>query len=83
MENELLEISKDFKNRMKKKNIELAKLKKLICVIYGLIVITDENEDSSLIEEIRRRLSLALTEHLYIESDEEEEEIEIDIVDLS
>lgn len=81
MENELLEISNDFKNRMKKKNIELAKLKKLICVIYGLIVVSHENEDISLIEEIRSRLSEALTNHLNVESDDEDE-IEIDVIDL-
>jgi hypothetical protein len=83
MENELLEISNDFKNRMKKKNIELAKLKKLICVLYGLIVITQENEDMSLVDEIRSRLSEALTNHLNVESDTEEEDVELDIVNLS
>jgi hypothetical protein len=83
MENELLEISNDFKNRMKKKNIELAKLKKLICVLYGLIVITQENEDMSLVDEIRSRLSEALRDHLNVESDTEEEDVELDIVNLS
>lgn len=73
MENELLELSNDFKNRMKKKNVVIAKMKKLICVLYGLVVITDENEDMSLLEEIRRRLSYGLTEFLGVESDDEDE----------
>lgn len=81
MENELLEISNDFKNRIKKKNIVISKMKKLICVLYGLTVVTDENEDMSLIEEIRRRLSLALTEFLGVESDDEEE-ISIDLLEV-
>ena len=81
MENELLEISNDFKNRIKKKNIVISKMKKLICVLYGLTVVTDENEDMSLIEEIRRRLSLSLTEFLGVESDDEEE-ISIDLLEV-
>ncbi len=82
MENELLELSKDFKNRMKKKNIEIGQLKKLICILYGLCVITDENEDMSLIETMRTKLSEALTTFMGVESDEEEEvdiEISLDI----
>ena len=82
MENELLEISNDFKNRMKKKNIVISKMKKLICVLYGLTVVTDENEDMSLIEEIRRRLSLSLTEFLGVESDDEEE-ISVDLLEVN
>ena len=81
MENELLEISNDFKNRIKKKNIVISKMKKLICVLYGLTVVTDENEDMSLIEEIRRRLSLSLTEFLGVESDDEED-ISIDLLEV-
>lgn len=79
MEQELLELSKDFKNRMKKKNIQIGKLKKLICILYGLCVITDEEEDMSLISTMRSKLSQALTEHMNIESDEEEEPIEIEL----
>ncbi len=82
MENELLEISNDFKNRIKKKNIVISKMKKLICVLYGLTVVTDENEDMSLIEEIRRRLSLSLTEFLGVESDDEEE-ISVDLLEVN
>ena len=76
MENELLELSDDFKIRIKKKNVVIAKMKKLICVLYGLVVITDENDDCSLIEEIRSRLSLALTQFLGVESDEEDDDRE-------
>ena len=81
MENELIEISKDFKNRMKKKNIEIAKLKKLICVIYGLVVITDEEEDTSLIAIMRTKLSKALTDHLNVESDDEEDE-SVEVIEM-
>ncbi len=82
MEQDLLELSKDFKNRMKKKNIELGKLKKLICILYGLCVITHEEEDMSLIDTMRSKLSQALTDHLNIESDEEEFEIELEVTNL-
>ena len=81
MENELIEISKDFKERMKKKNIQIAKLKKLICLLYGLVVITDEEEDTSLIGIIRSKLSQALTDHMGVESDDEEDE-SINIIEV-
>tara|TARA_A100000171_G_scaffold3411_1_gene2925 strand:+ start:73 stop:342 length:270 start_codon:yes stop_codon:yes gene_type:complete len=83
MENELLEISKDFKDRIKKKNIQIAKLKKLICVLYGLVVITDEEEDTSLIGIMRSKLSNALSDHMGVESDEEDDgEVRIIEMDL-
>lgn len=78
MENELIELSKDFKERIRKKNIQIAKLKKLICVLYGLVVITDEEDDVSCIEIMRSRLSEALTDHMGVETDDEEEEIEVE-----
>tara|TARA_E500000318_G_C3502325_1_gene188878 strand:- start:64 stop:321 length:258 start_codon:yes stop_codon:yes gene_type:complete len=81
MENELLEISKDFKNRIKKKNILIAKLKKLICILYGCIVLTDEEEDTSLIPIMRQKLSQALTEHMNVESDDEDDEI-VNIIEV-
>tara|TARA_R100000655_G_scaffold9704_2_gene24013 strand:+ start:1079 stop:1342 length:264 start_codon:yes stop_codon:yes gene_type:complete len=81
MENELIEISKDFKERIKKKNIQIAKLKKLICLLYGLVVITDEEEDTSLIGIIRSKLSQALTDHMGVESDDEEDE-SINIIEV-
>ena len=81
MENELIEISKDFKERIKKKNIQIAKLKKLICLLYGLVVITDEEEDTSLIGIIRSKLSQALTDHMGVESDDEEDE-SVNIIEI-
>lgn len=82
MENELIEISKDFKDRIKKKNIQIAKLKKLICVLYGLVVITDEEEDMSLISTMRNKISQALTEHMGVESDDEDEEQLHSVIEL-
>ena len=70
MENELLELSHDFKNRIKEKNILIRKLKKLILTIYGLIVVTDEKSDISLIQIIREYLSDCLIEHFNVESDD-------------
>ena len=77
MENELLELSKDFRNRMKEKNILIRKLKKLILTIYGLIVVTDEKSDISLIQIIREYLSDCLIDHFNVESDESDDD-EID-----
>jgi len=78
MEFELMELSKDFKNRIKEKNILLSKLKKLICVLYGLIVITDEEDDITLIQVMRNKLSHALTTFMNVESDEESDDEETD-----
>ena len=76
MENELLELSNDFKNRIKEKNILIRKLKKLILTIYGLIVVTDEKSDISLIQTIREYLSDCLIEHFGVESDDDEDDID-------
>ena len=56
-ENDLLEMSKHFKTLLNKKNVELEKLKKFICMIYGLVRIMDEHEDISFIEIIRSECS--------------------------
>jgi len=74
MENELLEISNDFKNRMKEKNILLRKLKKIIIICYGLIVTTDDRQDVSLIPMIRDVLSESLEMYFNVESDVSDEE---------
>jgi len=74
MENELLEISNDFKNRMKEKNILLRKLKKIIIICYGLIVTTDDRQDISLIPIIRDVLSESLETYFNVESDVSDDE---------
>jgi len=69
-----MELSNDFKNRIKEKNIIIGKLKKLLCVLYGLCVITDEEEDITLIHTMRNKLSEALTTFMNVESDESGDE---------
>lgn len=75
MENELLILSKEFKQKIKEKNVLISKLKKIILVCYGLVVVTDEVQDLTLIEEIRRRLSMSLNEFFDVESDTEEDDM--------
>ena len=74
MEGELIVLSNDFKNRMKEKNILLRKLKKIIIISYGLTVVTDEQQDVSLISTLRDILSQSLEEHFGVESDEEDDD---------
>ena len=74
MENELIELSNDFKNRMKDKNILIRKLKKIILISYGLIVVSDEQQDISLIPTLRDILSQSLEEHFGVESDEDDDD---------
>tara|TARA_R110002074_G_scaffold18571_1_gene59972 strand:- start:544 stop:771 length:228 start_codon:yes stop_codon:yes gene_type:complete len=74
MENELIELSNDFKNRMKDKNILIRKLKKIILISYGLIVVSDEQQDISLIPTLRDILSQSLEEHFGVESDESDDD---------
>lgn len=52
-EQDLLEMSKHFKTLLNKKNIELEKLKKHVCYIYGLVRCMDDNEDITLIDTLR------------------------------
>jgi len=74
MENELIELSNDFKNRMKDKNILIRKLKKIILISYGLIVVSDEQQDISLIPTLREILSQSLEDHFGVESDEDDDD---------
>tara|TARA_Y100000592_G_scaffold73369_1_gene114262 strand:- start:62 stop:289 length:228 start_codon:yes stop_codon:yes gene_type:complete len=74
MENELLDLSNDFKNRIKEKNILLRKLKKIILICYGLIVTTDDRQDISLIPIIREVLSESLETYFNVESDVSDDE---------
>ena len=74
MENELIELSNDFKNRMKDKNILIRKLKKIILISYGLIVVSDEQQDISLIPTLREILSQSLEDHFGVESDDDDDD---------
>ena len=74
MENELLDLSNDFKNRIKEKNILIRKLKKLILICYGMIVVSDEQADITLIPTIREYLSNALEDHFGVESDNSDDD---------
>ena len=69
-ENDLLEITNDFKNRMKSKNCEIADYKKLIATLYGIIKMADENEDINLLGLARMILSSKLNELLDIDEND-------------
>ena len=57
MENELLIMGADFKNRIEIKNNKISKYTKLIFMIYGLTRRGLETEDSAFFEEVRSILS--------------------------
>lgn len=66
-ENELIEMGKEFKEIVEKKNKQLAGLKKLICMCYGLVRIMTEHEDISFLEILREELSNGLTDYMDVE----------------
>lgn len=66
-EQELIEMGKEFKDIVEKKNKELAGLKKLVCVSYGLVRIMTDHEDMALLEVLREELSQGLTDYLGVE----------------
>lgn len=72
-EQDMLEMSDHFKVLLKKKNKELGELKKLLCVLYGLIRVCDEHEDISFVELIRMYLSRYLNKMLDIDENDLEE----------
>jgi hypothetical protein len=76
-ENDLLEMSKHFKTLLNKKNLEIEKLKKFVCMIYGLIRIMDEREDISFIEILRSESSSMIEEMCNIDNSDIEE---VDII---
>lgn len=57
MENELLIMSEDFKNRMTVKNNKISKYTKILFMIYGLTRRGLECEDTAFFEEVRSILS--------------------------
>jgi hypothetical protein len=71
MECELVEMSKDFKNRIKEKNIEIAKLKHFILMVYVFISITNQSGDMFLINPINRMLKCKINEFMNIDNDDE------------
>ena len=66
-EKEYLDICEDFKNRMKEKNDEIAKLKKFIISLYGLVKYADEHSYLHLIELTRGVISIQVSELLDID----------------
>ena len=63
-EQTLLEMSKHFKDEIKKKNNTVSQLQKIVCLCYGLArTMVDHDGDISLLEPLRGYLSAALTEH--------------------
>lgn len=71
MEGELLEMSKDFKDRIKEKNKEISKLKHFILIVYTFITITHHSEDYYLINPINNMLKKKVNEFMNIDSDDE------------
>ncbi len=69
-ENDLLEMSKHFKTLLNKKNIELEKLKKFVCLVYGLVRVMDEMEDISFVEILRAQSSQMIEEICNIDNDD-------------
>jgi len=66
-EQDLIDMGKEFKEIVEKKNKELAGLKKILCMSYGLVRIMTEHEDMTLLEVLREELSNALTDYLGVE----------------
>jgi hypothetical protein len=77
-ENDLLEMSKHFKTLLNKKNLELERLKKCICMLYGLIRVMDESEDISFIEILRSESSKMVEEICNIDNGDIED---VDVVE--
>jgi hypothetical protein len=73
-EQDLIEMSKHFRDEIKKKNNKISSLQKYICLIYGLVRTMDESEDVSFVQLIRDYSSQALTELCGVEEFEEENE---------
>ncbi len=65
-ENELIVISRDFKDRMEIKNNKISELKKIIFMLYGLIRRGLETSDTALFEESRSVISEYFEEELEI-----------------
>tara|TARA_E500000305_G_C3973673_1_gene213224 strand:+ start:406 stop:621 length:216 start_codon:yes stop_codon:yes gene_type:complete len=70
MEMELIEMSKDFKNRIKEKNIEIAKLKHFIIMVYVFISITNQTEDIYLINPVCNMLKQKINEFMNIDNED-------------
>lgn len=72
MEGQLLEMSNDFKDRIKEKNQEIAKLKHFILIVYSFIAISNESEDYYLINPLNRMLKNKINEFMNIDNDDYE-----------
>jgi len=66
-EQDLIDMGNEFKEIVATKNKQLAGLKKLICLAYGLVRIMTEHDDISMLEILREELSNGLTEYLNVE----------------
>ncbi len=67
VENHYLEMSYDFKERIKEKNTKINYLQKKLIIIYGLIDRYLQNEDLGYIEEIKCMLDTFLLTNLHIQ----------------
>jgi len=67
VENHYLEMSYDFKERIKEKNTIINKLQKKLIIIYGLIDRFLHNDDLGYIEEIKMILDNFLITNLHLQ----------------
>lgn len=66
-ENQLLELSLDFRNRMNEKNKIIYELKKSLIFCYGITMSLDEYEDISFISVLKEHLEKQIEKHLNLE----------------
>lgn len=67
-EKDLIDMGNEFKEIVKKKNIELAGLKKLLMMSYSLIkIMNDHGEDMNMLEVLYNYLCDGLTQYLNVE----------------
>tara|TARA_R110002126_G_scaffold3152_8_gene17637 strand:+ start:3315 stop:3614 length:300 start_codon:yes stop_codon:yes gene_type:complete len=57
-ENDMLEMSKHFKEVLEDKQSQIVRLTKVLCTAYGLVRICDDNMDSLLLPILREVLSI-------------------------
>lgn len=68
MENELVLLSADFKNRINEKNKIIFELKKSLIFSYGIVMALEEYEDVSFISILSEHLENMVIKHLHLET---------------
>lgn len=67
----LIELAKDFKERMMEKTKLINELKKFILMMYGLIRVAHEHEDIHFVDIARTELSDMLDKHFGIDEEDD------------